>query len=402
MLAKTAGEPAVRIGPYELLKLLGEGGMGAVYKARHRQSGQLVALKVVRAEWAADPILRQRFEREFRVASSLKHPNFVQGLDFGLNDDVPFFVMELVEGETLGDYIRRKGLLPEGEAIRIITQVAEALQFAHQQNYIHRDLKPDNVLLTATGTVKVADLGLVKCMDTNVDLTQGGNILGTPYYIAPEQFDDARKVDASADIYSLGATLYAAVTGQIPFCGRGKPNYLKVLKKKMLDELVPPRHYVPNLSEAVDFAIRRAMRAQKAQRFSSCEEFILVLNGQTPPPQPSQCNSQKNSQPAGKERRGAKRYQAAIHSQCQPVAILKEKRWCGQTKDISASGIRLVLPRRFEPGTLLIVELKDKNNKSKSSHVARVVRVQKNDSENWSLGCAFLTPLSSFELEALV
>src|SRR5206468_6334379 len=143
-------------------------------------------------------------EQEFRAASRLDHPNVVRALDYSDNGSTPYLVMEFVEGESLGRKLERDGKMPEAEAIRIIAQVAQGLHRAHKQNLIHRDVKPDNILVMPDGTAKLADLGLVKTGDTDLNLTKTGRGLGTPHFMAPEQFRDAKGVDPRCDIYSLG------------------------------------------------------------------------------------------------------------------------------------------------------------------------------------------------------
>ncbi len=274
------------IGGYEVLGLLGEGGMATVYKARHPASGEIVAIKLVRPEITGKGLLMQRFEQEFRAVSSLNHPNIVRGIDFGQEGRSPFIVMEFVEGESLGDRIEHRGRLPEPEAVRILVQVAEALHAAHERGLIHRDLKPDNILLTRTGQAKLADLGLVKDVDSALNLTRTGRGLGTPSFMAPEQFSDAKNANVKSDIYSLGATLYMMVTGRLPFPSDGP--LASSLRDKIMNKYRPPRDLVPGLSPQVDFAIRRAMSASADDRPADCLEFIRQMTGEAPlPPEAS-------------------------------------------------------------------------------------------------------------------
>jgi serine/threonine protein kinase len=224
-------------------------------------------------------VLRKRFEQEFRAANTLDHTNIVRALDFGQEGNTPYLVMEFVDGESLGQRIEREGRLPEVEAVRIIGQVAQGLHKAHKLGMIHRDVKPDNILLAAAdGQAKLTDLGLVKELDTDTNLTRTGRGLGTPHFMAPEQFRDAKNADQRCDIYSLGATLYMAVTGQMPFRAS---NPLDAWMKKVHNELVPSRDLVPSLSERIDWAIRRAMSADPAQRPANCREFVEDLTGKS-------------------------------------------------------------------------------------------------------------------------
>jgi serine/threonine protein kinase len=278
MALDTSRSTVQSIGNYDLLEKVGEGGMGTVYRARRKDSGEIVAIKIMPAHTASNPVLLKRFAQEFRAASRLDHPNIVRALDYGESGTTPYLVMEFVEGESLGQKIQREGPLPETEAIRIIAQVAQGLHRAHKMGLVHRDVKPDNVLVTADGTAKLADLGLVKEMETDLNLTRTGRGLGTPHFMAPEQFRNAKNADLRCDIYALGATLYMMVTGELPFRSSGP---LDAWMKKMHNELTPPRNVVPTLSERLDWAIRRAMSADPESRPASCREFVEDLTGRS-------------------------------------------------------------------------------------------------------------------------
>jgi serine/threonine protein kinase len=184
--------------------------------------------------------------------------------------------MEFVDGESLGAKIERDGKLPYADALRIIVQVAQALHRAHKMGLIHRDVKPDNILINREGQAKLADLGLVKEVDADLNLTKTGRGLGTPHFMAPEQFRNAKNADIRCDIYSLGATLYMMVTGELPFRSTGP---LDAWMKKINNELLPPRKLIPDLPERIDWAIRRAMNSDPEQRPLSCREFVEDLTG---------------------------------------------------------------------------------------------------------------------------
>jgi serine/threonine protein kinase len=271
-------DTAKSVGDYDLLEKIAEGGMGAIYRGRHRESGAVVAIKVMAPHLTKNPLLLKRFEQEFRAASRLDHPNIVRALDYSDNGNRPYLVMEFVEGESLGQKLEREGRMSETEAMRLIAQVAQALHRAHKQNLVHRDVKPDNVLVTNDGIAKLADLGLVKETETDLNLTRTGRGLGTPHFMAPEQFRNAKNADIRCDVYSLGATLYQMVTGELPFRSNGP---LDAWMKKIQNDLVPPRQIVPDLSERVDWAIRRAMSADPEKRPTSCREFIEDLTGKS-------------------------------------------------------------------------------------------------------------------------
>jgi serine/threonine protein kinase len=405
MTVNTAPD-APMIGDYELLEKIAEGGMGAVYKARHATTGQVVAMKVLLPAVAEQPVLMKRFEQEFRAVRSLDHPHIVRGLDFGRDGTSHYLVMELVEGQSLGERIERQGRLAEGEAVRIIVQVAEALHHAHQRGLVHRDVKPDNILITADGLAKLTDLGLSKNLAEDYSLTRPGAGLGTPYFMAPEQMADAKNVDVRCDVYGLGATLYLAVTGELPFRSRG---FLGVLKKKASGDVTPPRRLVPALSERVDRAILRALRADRAERPGSCTEFIAELTDGGQRAQRArrgQTTHHDNAAPrrarsVSAERRATVRFPSQVEGVCLPVGGEKAVRWTATIQDISAGGIRLLVRRRFEPGTVLAVEPHGLRPSRPSRLLARVVRVEPQARRRWVIGCAFSHRLSDDEVQAL-
>jgi serine/threonine protein kinase len=395
------------IGPYEDLEKIAEGGTATVYKGRHHITGEVVAVKVLRSDLAGEPVVVSRFEQEYRVASSLDHPNIVRGLDYGRDGAVPYLAMELVEGRSLGQRIEDEGRLPEDEAVRIISQVAHALDLAHQLQIIHRDVKPDNILLTPDGQAKLTDLGLVKDEETCLGLTRPGGGLGTPNFMAPEQFGDAKHADARCDLYSLAATLYMAVTGKLPFQARG---FSSILKKKLQNDITPPIELVRTLRPETDLAIRRALRADPGQRHASCLEFLAALAGKTPPPAEMETAAPPANMAlraglarhAKDERRAALRYPTGLATSCCPMARFKELEWSARVQDISCAGVRITLGRRFEPGTLLFLVLQGERPGITPTLVVRVLRANKASSKVWELGGVFLRKLSEIELEALL
>ncbi|MHC4354955.1 MAG: protein kinase domain-containing protein [Planctomycetota bacterium] len=223
----------------EIIELLGQGGMGAVYKARQKQLDRIVALKILPPEVGADPAFAERFTREARSLAKLNHPHIVTVYEFGQSDDLYFFIMEFVDGTDLRHVIR-KGDLAADEALTIVPQVCEALQYAHEEGVVHRDIKPENIFLDKRGHVKIGDFGLAKLLDkpaTAFTLTQPQQRMGTPHYMAPEQIEGAHQVDHRADIYSLGVVFYEMLTGQLPI-GRFPSPSQKVHVDVRLDEVV--------------------------------------------------------------------------------------------------------------------------------------------------------------------
>jgi serine/threonine protein kinase len=279
-MALDTSKPDIQsVGSYDLIAKIAEGGMGWVYKGRHRQTGQIVAIKIIPSTMARNEVLLQRFEQEFRAASRLDHPNLVRALDYCGTGSTPFLVMEFVDGESLGQKVEREGKMPEAEAIRIIVQVCQGLHKAHKQGMIHRDIKPDNVMLSRDGMAKITDMGLVKDIDAELNLTRTGRGLGTPHFMAPEQFRNAKNADVKCDVYSVGATLYMMVTGELPFGKSSGP--LDAWMKKINNDLQAPRALAPELSERTDWAIRRAMSPDPNLRPASCREFVEDLTGQS-------------------------------------------------------------------------------------------------------------------------
>jgi serine/threonine-protein kinase len=206
---------------YEVVSLLGRGGMGAVYKARQPMLNRFAALKIMAPELAADPDFVARFKREAMAAASLSHQHLVQVYAAGEFEGTHYIAMEFVEGETVRERIERHGKLDPREALAITAYVAEALQYAwNTAKLIHRDIKPDNVFLSNTGDVKVGDMGLAKTVGgPTTSLTQTGMMMGSPHYMSPEQAKGVKDIDFHADIYSLGCTLYHMLTGKPPYEG---------------------------------------------------------------------------------------------------------------------------------------------------------------------------------------
>jgi len=224
---------------FEILELLGRGGMGAVYKAKQKSLDRVVALKILPAEANADPAFAERFQREARALAQLSHPHIVGVHDFGQAGSFAYLVMEYMDGVNLRQ-LERAGRLSPREALAIVPQICEALQFAHDRGVVHRDIKPENILVDAQGRVKIADFGLAKLMRPEAggaDLTLTRQAMGTPQYMAPEQIEKPQSVDHRADIYSLGVVFYEMLTGELPL-GRFAPPSQKVQVDVRLDEIV--------------------------------------------------------------------------------------------------------------------------------------------------------------------
>ncbi len=271
-----------RFGAYEILEELGSGGMGKVYRARNVTLERIVALKTLAPEFSADEEFVQRFLKEARVAARLNHPNVVQIYDFGSVDGVQYLAMEYVDGESLGTRLNR-GRLSENEALQIVRQAARALAVAHAAGIVHRDIKPDNLMLTSRGEVKLVDLGIAKRMDEDQGLTQTGQAVGTPNYISPEQIRGLKDIDARADVYSLGATFYHLVTGHAPY--KGTSGAL-VMSMHLTQPLPDPRRYEPGLSEGLCRVLRKTMAKNREERYPDMDaldrDLARVQAGEVP------------------------------------------------------------------------------------------------------------------------
>ncbi|HEV3236750.1 MAG TPA: serine/threonine-protein kinase, partial [Gemmataceae bacterium] len=229
---------AQQIPGYQLLEKLGQGSAGAVFKARQLSMNRLVAIKILHPRRAADPGYLARLTREAHLAAKLSHNNIVQAIDVGSIGNVHYFVMEYIEGTTLRKELDQGRQFPEAEAIDIILQIAQALEHANRRGLIHRDVKPANIVLTADGIAKLADLGMARDTgDDKLARAEAGMTIGTPFYMAPEQILGRSDIDIRADIYSLGATFYHLVAGQPPFPGKDIDVVLQAHLKK---ELTPP------------------------------------------------------------------------------------------------------------------------------------------------------------------
>lgn len=253
---------------YKLLEKVGEGGMARVYRGLDIKLNRPVAVKILYEQFAADPEFLRRFQQEAKAAAKLSHPSIVNVFDEGEEDNIHYIVMEFIEGSTLKEIIQREGRLPQDEAAQIAYLVCDALENAHSQNVIHRDIKPQNIIITPEGRVKVADFGIARAA-SGATITHGRSLFGSVYYSSPEQARGSN-ADQQSDIYSLGIVLYEMLTGSVPFSGESP---ISVALKHLQEDIVPPREIVPGLSPGLERILSRAVHKDLRYRFKSSAEF---------------------------------------------------------------------------------------------------------------------------------
>jgi serine/threonine-protein kinase len=279
LFAEVAAETqkTLSIPGYQVIDKLGKGSMGVVYRGKQLSVDRVVAIKVLLDQLSQNKEFIKRFDREAKIAAKLSHANVVQAIDAGEANGHYFFVMEFVEGDTIKDFLEKGKVFDEKTALRVVLAVAEALRHAHQKGLIHRDVKPENVILTKDGNVKLADLGLARLTsDEKWAMAEAGMAIGTPYYISPEQVRGQVDVDIRSDIYSLGATLYHMITGQVPHSGE-TPS--EVMKKHVSKEcpIVPPDHLNTSLSSGLGVVVETMMAKERDERYASPDDLILDL-----------------------------------------------------------------------------------------------------------------------------
>ena len=258
--------------------------MATVFLAKQLSLDRLVAIKVLPRRFSSNSDFIERFYKEGRAAARLNDPNIVAAYDVGQAGEHHYFVMEYVDGDTVYDRIKDSKRFDEKSAIQVTLQVASALRHAHAVGFIHRDIKPKNIMLTKDDSAKLADLGLARALsDKEAAEAEAGRAYGTPFYISPEQIRGRVDIGPEADIYGLGATLYHMVTGRVPFKGK---NPSEVMHRHLKDNLVPPDHLNPDISSGIALVIEMMMAKSAADRYRSANELIedleLVSNGEEP------------------------------------------------------------------------------------------------------------------------
>jgi serine/threonine protein kinase len=275
--APDSGQSDLRLlGDYRILRRLGEGGMGSVYLGYQEGENKYVALKVLPDHQATNQVALDRFYREAKSGALLNHPNIVRNLAVGQDQATGkhYLVMEYVNGTSALELLQRHGRLSVGDGVHIILDVARALEHAHSRNIVHRDIKPDNILITESGIAKLSDMGLAKRTDEASHLTAARQGFGTPYYMPYEQAMNAKYADGRSDIYALGATLYHLVTGELPFPGL---NHLEIVEKKSIGAFPPASVHTPAVPPVLDDILTRMLARDPADRYQTVSELIVDL-----------------------------------------------------------------------------------------------------------------------------
>jgi serine/threonine-protein kinase len=265
-----------QMGRYRILRRLGQGGMGAVYLAFDSADNRQVAIKVLSAEQAPNQKILKRFQLEGQHGAMLEHPNIVRSYDMGQDAEsgLYYIVLEFIDGPSAHELLDRIGKLQVGDAVHVILDIARALEHAHKNQIIHRDIKPGNILLTTSGLAKLSDLGLAKRQGDSSNLTHASQGIGTPYYMPYEQAMNAKMADERSDIYALGATLYHLVTGEVPFTGESS---LEVVEKKGVGTYTPAHIVNPEVPERLDEVIATMLARDPDNRYQTISEVIVDL-----------------------------------------------------------------------------------------------------------------------------
>jgi len=271
-LLKDARARGQRIGGYEILGKVGEGGLGVVYRARQISMGRIVALKLLHEKWVGDDEFRKRFLMEARLVGRLSHPNLIQVFDVGRHQNSFYYSMEFVDGEPLDKRLDREGTLSAAAGADVALQVARALGYLQARKIVHRDVKPGNIMITKDGQAKLGDFGFVRTSLESV-LSTEGEVLGTPDYISPEAARGERNLDFRSDLYSLGATLYHAWSGHPPFTG----DATEVMEAHLKATPRPLAELRPDLPTAARRIVERLLRKNPAERPESFDEVVALL-----------------------------------------------------------------------------------------------------------------------------
>jgi serine/threonine protein kinase len=384
------------IGPFELIAKIGQGGNATVFKARHQPTNKVVAIKVIPRLLEQQPGEFERFEREFTVIRELRHPNIVRSIGFGKESEILYLILEFVPGQNLEMRLKHQGCLSLDETKTTFIQIAEALRFLHANSILHRDIKPSNIFLTPGNDAKLGDFGLLKKLTEDSHITRTRQGMGTIEYGAPEQFDDAKRVDRTCDIFSLAATIYTALTGQFPF---GIGGHLQILQRKLLHQFVPIRLLLPAIPAAIDQLVSRCLNPDPRRRPSDCNEFLDVLNSlPVCPDRPTDtggvgASAVPRSRP---DRRATLRFAVDLSASFVPFHQKMRGRWEATILDISCDGVRLQTPRPIPVNSVVHISIGKQVNS-----LALVRWVRPSEGPMQVVGCSFVRPLVRQDIEGL-
>ena len=328
-------------GRYELEKLVGSGGMSNVFRAHDRLLERTVALKILHEQYTRDEDYVERFRREARAVAQLAHPNIVTVIDRGEQEGRQFIVFEYIDGENLKE-LSNRGPLEVREAIGLVLQVGRALSFAHERGLVHRDVKPQNVLLNEDGQAKVTDFGIARSLDVH-GVTQTGTVLGTSDYIAPEQAR-GQKVDPKTDIYSLGVVLYELLSGEVPFSG---DNFVAVAMRHVNEPAPSVLDRRPDCPARLDLAIQRAMSKEPEDRFDSMDAFVRRARGLPRRARGPRRRGRDDDRAGAALDRGGRSARASGRAALMPLALAVARRGAGGAGRVPAAPRR----RRWEPSS---------------------------------------------------
>jgi serine/threonine-protein kinase len=395
------------LGPYILIDALGSGAAGQVYKARHKNTGNVVALKVIRPDHLTNPEAIPGLQRELQAAAHLSHPGFVIAHFASRMDDCYFLVMEYVDGVDLARMVQEQGPLGMDIACEYIRQACRLMQIAHDHHLTHHDLKPANLMVSLPeNEIKVLDLGLFQLHGVTQEPrsdstpTNKSSLSGTPDYLAPEQAIDFEAADIRSDIYSLGCTLYYLLTGHPPFPGGSlaqklmrhqqvAPTAVECLRSNLPPGL-PPVLAKMMAKKPEDRYQTPAEAAQALARFSTPSGIITLP--ELPPV--------RSLPPDGLERRATVRHPSRMVTPFRKPGDVTGHTWTAKLNDISQTGVGLVVNRRFETGTLLTIQLVNSDVDVERTMTVRVMNVRDRGDGTWMLGCSFSGQLSDDELQA--
>src|SRR5438270_1621437 len=261
-----------KIGKYDITEVLGEGGMGIVYKAIDPGIGRPVAIKMMTGGFADNPDLLKRFQREAQSAGTLQHPNIVIIYELGTHDGNPYMAMEFISGESLETIVSSHRRMSLVDKMDIMIQMLNGLQYAHEHGIVHRDIKPGNIMVLKDGTVKIVDFGIARISDNS--MTKTGQIVGTINYMSPEQFN-GHVVDGRSDIFSAGVLLYEFLTGVLPFDGAETPSVIL----KILNEPPPPlKNHLQNFPPELEEVMKKSLAKDREERYASAGDFAFDLS----------------------------------------------------------------------------------------------------------------------------